>query len=278
VGSILRSGQLEGPSTARANILISQRIVVRLKPRSPFSFILPSDFKLSEADWKKLETAYGRKIPEKARREITTATRHMLSRTAAERSARDASEAIQHIARLRKAANDLLAAWTASGLPASPLTDSEFPAAVRADPVALAEARVARANAIARARACVSRSIDAAEEAINQALAEMTDDVTFDEFHDHLMLFAGACGRALETAALIAVRGARRQAWDAWIRDLRKIWTQHRRRPTARQDDDADTKASPFVSFVWELQQLIPSEYRRGMSYKPTLAKEITGL
>ena len=146
------------------------------KPKSPFGFTLPSDFKVSNANWEKLQTAYGRKIPDKVRGEIVTATKRMLSRSAAEHSLRPLSETIKHITRLKKAANNLLAAWTASGLP--------------------------------------SASIHFAEEAINQELADATDDITFDEFHDHLMLFAGACTRAPDTAALVTVHtGEARNGW-----------------------------------------------------------------
>jgi hypothetical protein len=199
---------------------VSKSAVRRLpKPSLPVGVL-----KVSAADWRKLENekAYGRKIPEEARGEIIAATRRMLRQSEAEHHARPSRESIKHIARLRKAANDLLAAWTASGLPLA--------------------------------------SIHFAEECINQELAEVTDDVTFDEFHDHLMLFAGACGRAPARATSVAVEGTRSQAFDDWIRDLTVICERYEWPTGAAKDRPLNP--SPFVSFVWELLQGTDPEYR----------------
>src|SRR3954462_10268202 len=87
------------------------------KPMIPFGFSLPSDFKISDANWNRLEKAYGHPIPAEARVEITAATRRMISRSATEHSRRPMSEALRHMIRLEKATNKLLAAWTASDLP-----------------------------------------------------------------------------------------------------------------------------------------------------------------
>jgi hypothetical protein len=209
------------------------------KPKSPFGFTRPFDFKISDADWEKLQTAYGRKIPDKERGEIITATKRMLSQSAAEHSLRPLSEGIKHITRLKKATNKLLAAFTASGLP--------------------------------------STSIHFAEAAIDQELSDVTDDITFDEFHDHLMLFAGACTRAPARAALVAVHTG--EARNAWIKDLTDICHRNKWPTAARKDPDKNKtgRPSPFVSFVYELQQLIPSEHRHGRSKQSpdALAKEI---
>jgi hypothetical protein len=244
--------------------------------------VLPGGFfKLSEANWKKLEKEFVRKIPKKARGEIIMATTRMLQRSEAEYHARPVSESIKHITRLGKAANNLLAAWTVSG---KPLTDSEFSAAVRADPVRLAHARVARANAIARARARVSGSIRFAEAAIDQELSNVTDDITFDEFHDHLMLFVGACERAPAGVASMAIQAVHPQAFDDWIRDLRDdICPRYELPNTARKDtyrgDKSKTgKPSPFVSFVWEFLQMIDPEYRYVPLSPEALAKAINNV
>jgi hypothetical protein len=203
------------------------------KPWLPVGFL-----KLEQADWKRLENAFGHIIPDKARGEIITATKRMLRRSEAEHHQRPLSETIEHITRLKKAANNLLAAWTASGLP--------------------------------------SASIHFAEEAINQELSDATDDITFDEFHDHLMLFAGACTRASARATSIAVQGTTRQAWADWIRDLRDDICPRYELPTgARKDSDKSSKSSPFVSFVWEFQRGIDPEYQRTPASKQALAKAI---
>ena len=197
---------------------------------------LPGGFlELDEVDWKRLEKALGRIIPNEARGEIITATKRMLRRSEAEYHARPLSETIKHITRLKKAANNLLAAWTASGLP--------------------------------------SASIHFAEEAINQELADATDDITFDEFHDHLMLFAGACTRAPARATSTADQGTTRQARDDWIRDLRDdIFPRYGLPTGARKDSDKSNKPSPFVSFVWEF---FDPEPQRVAASEQALAKAI---
>ena len=239
-----------------------RRVSKSAGPRLPKpSGLVVSFSKPSEAEWEKLEEAYGRKIPDEARSEIIAATTRMLRESIEEYHARPLSESIKHITRLRKAANNLLAAWTVSG---KPLTDSEFSAAVRADPVRLAHARVARANAIARARARVSGSIRFAEEAINQELSKVTDDVTFDGFHDHLLVFVGACDRAPALANSMAVEGGRPQAFDDFIKALRYDICPRYGLPTGAAKD-RPLNPSPFVSFAWEFLRMIDAEYL----YKP---------
>ena len=200
------------------------------KPWLPSGFLKPDD-----VDWERIENAFGQTIPHKARGEIITATKRMLRRREAEYHARPLSETIKHITRLKKAANNLLAAWTASGLP--------------------------------------SASIHFAEEAINQELSVATDDITFDEFHDHLMLFVGACTRAPARATSTADQGTTRQARDDWIRDLRDdIFPRYGLPTGARKDSDKSNKPSPFVSFVWEF---FDPEHQRVAASKPALAKAI---
>ena len=204
------------------------------KPWLPVGFL-----KLDEADWKRLEKAFGHIIPDEARAEFITATKRMLRRSEAEYHARPLSETIKHITRLKKAANNLLAAWTASGLPSSIDPFCERKLSIRNSPIA-------------------------------------TDDITFDEFHDHLMLFAGACTRAPARATSVADQGTTRQARDDWIRDLRDDICPRYGLPTgARKDSDKSSKSSPFVSFVWEWQKGIDPEYHRVAASKPALAKAI---
>jgi hypothetical protein len=193
---------------------------------------------LSEADWEKLERAYDRKIPQRARDEIVLATTLMLQGSEAEYHARPASESIKHITRLGKLANALRAAWTASDLP--------------------------------------SGSIRFAEEAINQELSELTDHITFDEFHDHLMAFVEACRRAPARVTSVAVEGStrpRREAHEVWIANMLAICAGYGL-PTAARRDGLDPP-SPFVSLLWELQQRTDPEYRRNAGSRAALAKDI---
>jgi hypothetical protein len=216
--------------------------------------LLPASFLMSEADWEKLEKAYDHKIPKRARRKIMLAMLRMLQGSKAEYHARPVSESIKHITRLGKLAKELLAAWTASDLP--------------------------------------SGSIRFAEEAINQGLYDLTNDVTFDEFHDHLMVFVTACRRARDTATSVAVEGRTRprsEAREAWIANMIAICARYGL-PTDARKDGLDPP-SPFVSLLWELEQRTDndasviyarqghdrrtSEYRRKALSRAALAKEI---
>jgi hypothetical protein len=200
--------------------------------------LLPAGFLMSEADWERLDKAYRHKIPKRARRKIMLAMMRKLQGSTAEYHARPVSESIKHITRLGKLAKELLAAWTASDLP--------------------------------------SGSIRFAEEAINQALADLTHDVTFDEFHDHLMAFVEACRRAPDRATSVAVEGSTRprsEAREVWIANMIEICEWYDLPTSARKDGLG--KPSAFVSLLWELQQMTDSEYRRNALSPDALAKAI---
>ena len=96
-------------------------------------------------------------------------------------------------------------------------------------------------------------------------------DLTLDDLHDMVMAYRGACVRATTEASSMAVPGTHRRTWDAWVRRVIDIFEEQGWRATAQKGYG---KPSPFVSFFWELQRLIPKKYRRG-STKEALAKEI---
>jgi VCBS repeat-containing protein len=67
------------------------------------------------------------------------------------------------------------------------------------------------------------------------------------------------------------------EAWERWIRRLTSIAKAHNLPGGARKDSDkqSGSHASPFVEFVWGLQQFVPGTHRRAHS-KGALAKAIT--
>jgi hypothetical protein len=203
----------------------------RLKPTLPIGRIpllksgVPrlSKFNVSKVRWEKLETALDRAIPEEARREINTAIKRFLLLAYAEHSRSPLSESIERIKLWKRAAEDFLAALTASG-------DAAL--------------------------------IFYAQYFVQQEFS----DLTLDELHDTVMAYRGACVRTMTEAASMAVPGPHRHAWDTLIKDLRKIFGRHGWRPTARKDWVLNTASKPsrLVSFVDELQQLIPRNYGAG--------------
>ena len=217
----------------------------RRKSEPRIGFIQVPNFSVSKADWEKLQSAYRRDVPEQARSEIYAATKHMLWRKDVEHS-RPLSESIKYIARLKKPANSLRAAWTTPGL---------------------------SSETISFAEGIIDHELRLYRRASRRRLLPSRDRyLTFEEFHDYLMAFAGACERAPGTATSMTVEGTR-QAEDDWITDLTTICRGHSL-PTGAAKDRPDNP-SPFVSLVWELQKLIPSEYRLTEQSYDALAKRI---
>jgi hypothetical protein len=198
----------------------------RRKSELRIGFTDLSNFSLSKDDWKKLEKAYGRDIPERARDEIYTATKRMLWRSDAEHSRR-LSESIEYMARCKKKANDLLEVLTAKG-------------------------------PLGYAKDCIQQEFY---------------PLRLDKLHTYLMFLVGACQRAPTIATSLAIEVTTYQASDAWIWDLITICDRYKW-PTGAAKDRPDNP-SPFVALVWELQQLIPREYRRSKQSKRALAKTI---
>ena len=68
----------------------------------------------------------------------------------------------------------------------------------------------------------------------------------------------------------------RGEAWNVWVRDLAGV-LQKRGFPTGvRKDVDKSDTTSPFVRFIWKLQELIPQEFRRGSHSEVALATLIS--
>jgi hypothetical protein len=62
------------------------------------------------------------------------------------------------------------------------------------------------------------------------------------------------------------------EAWNAWVRNLAALLQKCGFRTGARKDSDKSDTTSPFVRFVWELQELILQEFRRGSHSEVALA------
>jgi hypothetical protein len=69
------------------------------------------------------------------------------------------------------------------------------------------------------------------------------------------------------------------EPWEEWIRSLTTMFQSHGLPTGARNDTDKrpdDTSSSPFVAFVWKLQNTLPEIYRRSTQSKGALAKAIS--
>jgi hypothetical protein len=95
--------------------------------------------------------------------------------------------------------------------------------------------------------------------------------------HEIMASFVLACDLAEKELEKNRARAFQRgEAWNVWVRDLAGV-LQKRGFPTGvRKDVDKSDTTSPFVRFIWELQELIPQEFRRGSHSKVALATLIS--
>ena len=59
------------------------------------------------------------------------------------------------------------------------------------------------------------------------------------------------------------------EAWDAWIIEMTKLAKKH------GLPSRVESSQSPFVEFIWELQESLPTEYRQPFASKDALATAI---
>jgi hypothetical protein len=95
--------------------------------------------------------------------------------------------------------------------------------------------------------------------------------------HGIMASFVFACDLAEKELEKNRARAFQRgEAWNVWVRELAGV-LQKRGFPTGvRKDVDKSDTTSPFVRFIWELQELIPQEFRRGSHSKVALATLIS--
>jgi hypothetical protein len=95
--------------------------------------------------------------------------------------------------------------------------------------------------------------------------------------HGIMASFVFACDLAEKELEKDRARAFQRgEAWIVWVRDLAGV-LQKRGFPTGvRKDVDKSDTTSPFVRFIWELQELIPQEFRRGSHSNVALATLIS--
>jgi hypothetical protein len=93
--------------------------------------------------------------------------------------------------------------------------------------------------------------------------------------HGVMASFIFACDRA-EKELEEGGGFQRGETWNVWVRDLAKILQKRGFRTSVRKDSDKSDTTSPFVRFIWELQDVIPQEFRRGSQSDVALATLIS--
>jgi hypothetical protein len=198
----------------------------------------------SGEDWKRIEKAYGKKLPGELRLQILGATTEFVRFEVFERTVEPLSWAIDRIQRVKKGA-------------------AQFYKALFDDPRHESDAHV-----------YANHLIKKHFEEPRLPAADMLNHVSW-----LLSSVLVACNRALREIETSDLEGHREgDCWEQWIRRLTKALSTYDLPTGARTDSDKAKTGlpSPFVSLVSELQKCVPPDSRRHMHSYEGLAKAIT--
>jgi hypothetical protein len=220
------------------------------KPRGKIpriTFRAPRPVSLTDADWERVEAAYGQPVPREIRAQIKKATNQFLQFAEAENTG-SINDAIKRASRLQKCARSLIAAINerAVGDQVREYVEDELArsfATLNSDPRLAAPGEYAR------------------------------------KIYAELCGFVNACDLALRRLHSTSKFNYWQDgwAWQVWIRQLTDMLLKHGSPTAVRKDTDKEKsdRASPFVSFVYALQTFIPKEHIRAQHSKGALAVAI---
>jgi hypothetical protein len=212
---------------------------------------------ITDRDWQRIEKAYGQKLSLEARRDIHEKTQEYVDRAEFEQNAEPVSDARDRVNAIIEAAGSLRSALDGGDRDADVHArtlikkhlwkQSDAEKQKEGDAI---EMSLALALKFARRR---RRKKDA-------LLRNISSDV-------RRLIFASV--DALKELKDVKDQGfSKGEAWGRWIVRLTSIAKAHNLPWRVRKDSDKQSgrHASPFVEFVWELQQLVPKTHRRGHS------------
>jgi hypothetical protein len=202
------------------------------KEKVPFSMASSVIFDLTDAEWQKLEAAYGQKVASPVRERILKTSRHYLSMAGSEMAAGPMAEAVKRAERLRKAARFLL-------------TLIEQNSNMAPDAAALY-----------------------ADEEIGwflcgSVLLPSRRREYLKRFGSEISSFLTACDSALDEMSRSSWPHG--WAWKEWITAIRHIMKTNGLPVRVRKDTDKNKSGRPsaFVEFIRELQGRFPKSHRR---------------
>jgi hypothetical protein len=199
----------------------------------------------TETKWKRIESAYGKKLSNNVRKKIREASQQYLEWEVFERNAKPTSEAIKRIKQFQEAAS--FASRTFVNQDQGP------------------EVR-AYVKSLVRNRLHLDRFPE----------KERKDPVRY--LADTLRSLSSACKSSLNEIDTIEKEGYRKgDCWEQWIRQLTKIAKENDLPNGVRSDSDKQKNdaPSPFVALVRELQLCLPAESRRPAHSDGALAQAI---
>jgi hypothetical protein len=197
---------------------------------------------ITDSDWQRIEKAYGQKLSE-ARGDIREKTQEFVDRAEFEQNAEPVSDARDRITTILGAATSLR----------SSLDRGDHDADVYA-------------------RTLIKKHLwkqsDAKKQKEGDAIKRRRrkkEDPLRKISSDMRLLIFGSQDALRELDDTKDQGFSRGEAWDRWIVQLTSIAEKHGLPRRVRKDSDKQSgrHASPFVEFVWELQQFVPKTHRR---------------
>jgi hypothetical protein len=196
---------------------------------------------ISNADWQRIEAAYGHQLSETLRRQIHEKTNEFLWWAGFEHTARAVSEAVETAQQYKKAAQDVRRVFFRRSTDPDILVQRLI---CKYQGLRWEKGRIGLQNLVLNFERIVSQGCD-------RAIAELR-------------------------ASKSGFRAG--EMWDGWVRSLSRILNAKRLPTQARKDTDKQTKSSsssPFIGFLRELQQCIPPKFRRSTQSDAALAQAI---
>jgi hypothetical protein len=197
---------------------------------------------ITDSDWQRIEKAYGQKLSPKARRDIHEKTQEFVDRAEFEQNAEPVSDARDRITTIIEAAGSLRSALDGG------------------DRDADVHARTLIKKHLRKGDAKKQKEGDA----VKKRRRKKGDPLRNISSGMRLLIFASQDAlRELDDAKDQGF--SKGEAWDRWIVQLTSIAEKHGLPRRVRKDSDKQSgrHASPFVEFVWELQQFVPKTHRR---------------
>jgi hypothetical protein len=198
-------------------------------------------FEITPTDWIRIETAYGRTVPLKSRRQIEIVSRDFLSTASIEHDSELISAATRRIRSIRSRAGDLQAViCEAPSEDATTFSNRFFEDA-------FTDRRFKKRDSL-------------------HSLSLMMDDVIC------------ACDEAEKAINGVTNHGRRRgEGWENWLRKIDDIFRELNLPITARKDANKNKsgKPSPYAEMIGALQDLFPPKFRRAKQSKQALARAI---
>jgi hypothetical protein len=211
---------------------------------------------ITDSDWQRIEKAYRQKLSLEARRDIHEKTQEFVDRAEFEQNAEPVSDARDRITTIIGAASSLRSAID------SGVHDADIYAC-----------SLIKKHLWKQSEAKKQKEGDA----IKRRRRKKRDPLRNISSDMRLLIFR--CQDALRELDDTKDQGfSKGEAWDRWIVRLTSIAEKHGLPWRVRKDSDKQSqqsRISPFVELVWELQQSVPKAHRR--SSRGALAGAIVG-